>query len=544
MDRTRIRPRTRRNRRGLDWSWGAPLQPLESRLLPSASVNVLTYHNNAMRTGVNPNETVLTPATVNAARFGKVAEVGVDGQVYAQPLYRSNQAIPGRGVHDVVYVATEHDSVYAFDAHTLKLLWHDRFVNPARGVTTVPSDDVRTFDLTPEIGITGTPVIDPSTNALYVVAKTKEVSGGTVQYVQRLHVLDLGTGREKFGGPVAIQASVAGRGVGSVGGRVSFDPLWEFQRSGLLLLNGTVYITWASQADNGPFHGWVIGYNDRTLRQVSVLNTTPNGSDGGIWMSGGAPAVDASGHIYLASGNGTFSADRRGKDYGNSVLKLNPGNLSVADYFTPFNQSRLNVVDQDLGSGGVLLLPDQPGPHRHLLVTAGKEGRIYLIDRDSLGRFSRRADDVVQELPHALNASFDTPAYYNGVVYYVGTGSRLSGPQAVLTALPLVNGQLSTTPAQGRIPYGYPGSTPSISSKGAAGGIVWTLDNGGAAQQRPAILRAYPAGNVTRELYDSNQAGTRDQAGPAVKFSVPTVANGRVYVGGNQTLTVYGLRHG
>jgi hypothetical protein len=447
------------------------------------------------------------------------------------------------GLHNVVFVATENDSVYAYDADTLALLWHDSFINPAAGITPVPAADVKAFDVTPVIGITGTPVIDAATSTLYVVDKVKDSSSGKPVYAARLHALDLATGAEKDGGPVNLQAVSRGRGDGSVRGRITFSPLWEFQRSGLLLDNGTVYVAFASQGDNGPYHGWVLGYNAQTLQQVASFNATPNGKAGGIWMSGGAIASDAAHNLFLATGNGTFDANRGGKNVGDSVLKLSGSTgLKLLDYFTPSNEAALKSADLDLGAGGTLLLPDQPGAHPHMLLAGGKEGTLYLVDRDNLGRFNRRKNRVVEEMHKAVSGSFSTPAYFNSTVYLVGSAPQGDAPGGeVLQAFSLANGVLLPNPTKGAYTYGYPGSTPSISANGTASGIVWTLDNGGWQSQQQAILRAYDATNVTRELYDSTQAGARDQGGPAVKFTVPTVVNGKVYVGGGGTLTVYGL---
>jgi hypothetical protein len=313
----------------------------------------------------------------------------------------------------------------------------------------------------------------------------------------------------------------------------------------LLLLDGVIYIAWGSHGDMGPFHGWIMGYSAHGLKQVSVLNTTPNGKGGSIWMSGGALAADTNHNIFAVTGNGTFDANRRGNDYGDTVLKVSTQRgLSVVDYFTPFNQAALSAVDHDLGSGGVLLLPDQPGLHRHMLVVAGKEGKVYLIDCNNMGHFNRAADRVVTSLPGALLSAFSTPAYFRDTVFYVGTPYVGAKGIEFLKAFHLTNGRLSTPPALGAFSYGYPGSTPSISSNGTANGIVWTLDNSGAGAARAAILRAYDANHINKELYDSTQAGTRDEAGPGVKFAVPTVINGAVFVGGNGVLTVYGtLKH-
>jgi hypothetical protein len=497
---------------------------------------VLTYHNDNARTGQDLAETLLTPANVNAAEFGKLFTDSVDGAVYAQPLYKSGVPVPGQGTLNLVFVATEHDSVYAFNADNVgPPVWHDSFLDPAAGVTTVSDSDLNANSIAPEVGITGTPVIDPTTNTLYVVAFTKEVSGGTTSYIQRLHALDLATGGERFGGPVVIQASVPGSGQGSSGGVVSFDAFHENQRPGLLLDNDIVFIAWASFDDHTPYHGWVIGYNAQTLRQVAVFNTTPDGGLGGIWQSGAAPAADAAGNLYLFTGNGTFDANSAtppNQDFGDTILKLSPGaaGLTAVDSFTPFNQATLDARDEDLGSGGPLLLPDQPGTSPHVLLAAGKEGKLYLLDRDHLGGFDPSVDHVVQELPQAITSLFATPAYFNGQVYFAGVGDFLK-------AFTLADGLLSSIPAsQTSAAFGYPGATPSISADGASNGIVWVVaDNG------MAVLRAYSAANLTVQLYDSNQAGSRDQLGTAVKFAVPSIANGKVYVGTKAGLAVFGL---
>jgi hypothetical protein len=516
------------------------LDRLESRLMPSA--DVLTYHNDNMRTGLNAAETTLNTANVNAAQFGKLAALPVDGAVYAQPLYKANVEIPGQGVHNVVYIATEHDSLYAFDADTQALLWHDSFIDPAHGLTSVPSSDVHTGDLFPEIGITSTPVIDASTGTIYVADKIKLVAGKKTFYAQQLIALDITTGAFKNGGPTTISAVVPGRGKGSFHGRLTFDPKIELQRTALTLVDGVVYLSWASHSDYGPFHGWIMGYDAQTLKQRSVFNVTPNGSDGGIWMSGAGLAADSANNLFVVTGNGTFDANRGGKNYGDSVLKLSTaGGLTVADSFTPFNQATFNATDLDLGSGGALLLPDQPGLHPHLLVTAGKEGRLYLIDRDALGKFSPKGDQIVEEIPQALAASFDTPAYFNSTIYYVGTAERSEQTDEVLRAFHLTNGVINPTPTVGTIHYRYPGATPSISSNGTTNGIVWTIDSSAFATLGPAILRAYDANDITHELYNSTQ-NPADAAGPAVKFAPPTIADGKVFVAGFGAVTVYGLK--
>jgi hypothetical protein len=513
-------------------------QPLEPRLLLSA--DVLTYHNDNLRTGANLNETILTPANVNAATFGKVGQVGVDGQVYAQPLVKTGVTLPDGTTHDLMFVATENDSVYAFDASTLAPVWHDSLVNPAAGVTAVPSTAINQYVIAPEYGITSTPVIDPSSSTLYVVAMIRlTLPAQQPVYAYQLHALDLATGAEKFGGPVTIQATVPGSGAASVHGKVTFNAFKELQRSALLLSGGVVYVSFASFGDTNPYHGWVIGYNARTLKQTSVFNDTPNGIQGGIWMSGDGPAADAAGNIYLSTGNGTFSP--AAGNYGVSVLKLTPGpkKLRVADYFTPYNQAKLNSNDLDLGSGGVMLLPNQAGK-TPLLVAAGKEGTLYLINRNNMGHYTTRRNMVVQSIPGAVSQALDTPAYFNGTIFFTGAGLPTAsnpGGGDPLKAYTLAGGKLITTPTVAPSLFTYPGATPSISANGATSGIVWVVDNNSSA----AILRAYNASNITQQLYDSNQAGDRDVGGPGVKFAVPTVAGGRVYIGGGGTLTVYGL---
>jgi hypothetical protein len=527
--------------------------------LASAQVNVLTYHNDNARTGQNLAETVLTPATVNSTSFGKLFSYPVDGYVYAQPLHVSNVQIPGQGTHNVVYIATQHNSVYAFDADNSAIgqLWHVSFIDPANGVTTVPTVDVFTNDIVPEIGITSTPVIDVATGTLYVVAKTKETRQGSVHYVQRLHALDIATGAEKFDGPEVIADTIVtsggeyvyvsgptipGTGDGSVVGQLSFNAFRQLNRPGLLLLNGVIYTAWGSHGDGFPYHGWLLGHDAQTLTLVSVLNTTPNGGLGGIWMGGGGPAADADGNIYLSTGNGTFNPTGLGSPaYGDSILKIAPGPALIADFFSPYNQQELANLDVDLGSGGVMVLPDQPGARPHLLVTAGKEKKGYLIDRDDLGGFRRcgsSCDDVVQVLPIGAigGAVFSTPAYFNGRVYYQAAGCC---EQDVLRAFAISGGQLSTV-SQSSTGFGYPGATPSISANGSSGGIIWTLNSHAASASGPAVLYAHDAMNLANELYNSSVVPA-DQLGAAVKSTVPTIANGKIYVGTQSSVAVLGL---
>lgn len=515
-----------------------PLLTLGLALPLCAQVNVLTYQYDATRAGVNANEAALTKANVNATNFGKLFARSVDGVLYGQPLYVANVTIPGKGMHNVVYVATEHDSVYAFDADSAAgsnaaPLWQVSFLNAASGVTTVPAADVDCTQIEPEIGITSTPVIDAAVGTIFVVAMTKETTGGNVDYVQRLHALDITTGAERSKSPVVIQATYAGTGEG--GTTLTFDPKNYKQRPGLLLLNGTVYTSWSSHCDIGVYHGWLIGYDEQTMNQVSVYNNTPNANEGSFWMGDAAPAVDSSGSIYLVSGNGTFDAASGGSDLGESYIKLSTSSgVAVADYFTPFNYSSLDASDTDTGSAGVALIGDEAGStaHPHLMTGAGKEGRIYLLDRDNLGKFNAGADSqIVQSLPGAIGSLFGNPAYFNKTLYFCGAGDALK-------AFSISNAQMSTAPvSQTSTYFAYPGCVPTISANGTANGIVWVVDQAG-------ILRAYDGSNLTSELYDSNQNAARDSLGTAVKFSVPTVVNGKVYAATQNALVVYGLLSG
>jgi hypothetical protein len=513
------------------------LESLEDRILPST--NVLTYHNDNARTGADLTETMLTPANVNVNDFGKLFTQSLDGNVYAQPLVMSNVPIPGKGLHDIVFVATEHDSVYAFDADTNgPALWQASFINPAAGVTPIPWQNAGNQLIFPEQGITATPVIDPGTNTLYVEAATKEVSGSTTRYVQRLHALDVSTGAEKFGGPVEIQASAPGTGGG--GSQVTFDPLLNKERCALTLVNGIVYTAWSSQDDQPQIHGWIIGYNASTLQQAAVFCSTPNGSLATFWAVGEGLAADSRGNLYGGTGNGTFDTTAPRIDYGDTMLKLTPGSggLAVQDFFTPSDQDNLDNLDLDFGSGGWALLPDEAGSptHRHLLVTVDKSGNFYMIDRDAMGQYQPGGDLAVQEQPGLFGSGFSVPAYFNNAVYYAGEGNPLM-------ALSVNNAFMSTT-AISQGPTILPaGGSPSISANGKTNGIAWVVDTNGyfTDPQTGAVLYACDANNLSRELWDSNQAGTRDQLGTPIKFAVPTIANGHVYVGGLNTLTVFGL---
>ena len=512
-----------------------------------------------LRTGLNPDETVLTPANVNVTQFGKLFSYPVDGTADASPLYVPNLNIPGMGYHNVVYVATEHDSVYAFDADGRQStpLWHLSFINPAGGITTVPPGDTgECCDISPEIGITGTPVIDPTTNTLYVVVKTKEVSGSTATYYHRLHALDLTTGAEKFGAPIVIQATASGTGAGSSGGLVPFISLHENQRAALLLNAGVIYIAFGGHGDVSPYHGWILGYNAATLQQVMAFCTSPNdngirvtggGQGSGVWQSGDGLATDATGNIYFVTGNGIFDVNTGGIDYGDSFLKISPAG-TVIDYFTPFDQQYMNDQDLDLGSGGVILLPDQTGPHPHIAVTAGKNGTIYVIDRDNLGHYNATNNNqiiqsVVNIFPNGTKTTgnFKAAVFWNGNLYF-------SADADYVKSFSMANGMISAAPiSQSSFILNYPGSTLELSANGTTNGILWAvqrvgLDPNGGGVTGPGSLHAFDASNLANELYNSNQAsGSRDTLDYTAKWSAPLVANGKVFVASLSQLTIFGL---
>ncbi len=505
-----------------------------------AQTNVLTYHNDLARTGQNLSETILTPQNVNSSTFGKLFTVPVDGGVDAQPLYVSSVSIPGHGTPQVVFAATEHDSVYAFDADTGAVYWHVSLLKP--GETT--SDPRNCGQVSPEIGITATPVIDLSAGphgTIYLVAMSKDSAGN---YYQRLHALDISTGAEEFGGPINIQASYPGSGANSSNGQVIFDPKQYKARPGLLLLNGVVYTSWGSHCDIPPYTGWLIGYNETTLAQTSVFNFAPNGNDAALWNSGGAPAVDAQGNIFVSVANGTFDTalnaqgfPNRG-DYGNAFVKLTleNGTLVPADYWTMDNTNSESNQDIDLGSGGIMLLPDMTdasGTVRHLAVGAGKDGNLWVLNRDNMGKFDSQANATIyQSLNGALPGGiWSNPAYFNGHVYFGAVGD-------VIRAFQVTSARLSASPVSTtQHSYAYPGATPSISANGAANAILWAVEN-----SNPAVLHVYDANNLAAELYNSNQAsGARDQFGAGNKFITPTIADGKVFVGTSNSVAVFGL---
>jgi hypothetical protein len=538
-----------------------------------AQVNVWTYHNNNFRTGANTNETILNLTNVNSTSFGRLFTNMVDGCVYAQPLYVPGVAIPRQGTHNILIIATEHNTVYAFDADVPVtrggLLWMTNLGPSA--VTSIPggyseqnfgtrypSGSGYYTDIIPEVGITGTPVIDTNTGTLYVDAFTGIV-GATTNYFHTIHALNITNGSEQSFSPVVVTASVAGTGVDSSGGKVTFNPKQENERPALTLAGGIVYFACAGYADTDPYHGWVIGFNATNLVQMTnyVFCTDPNAStatfgshaaEAGIWMGGGGLAVDSNTNLYFEVGNGSFSATNNSGnvDFGDSFMKLSTTNgLKVADYFAPWDQASFQANDTDVGSGGLVLLPDQPGAFPHELLGAGKEGEIYLINRDQMttnnGHFDSTNfyDFVVQTNIGMIKPSFDTPAYFNNRIYYGAEGDSMK-------IFLVTNGLLSTT-AVSTSSKTFPnkGSTPSVSANGTNNGIVWALQMPSIALGAAGTLVAYNATNFTTELYNSTQAaGNRDQLGAGVKFAVPTVADGEVFVGSSNSVSVFGMLAG
>ena len=505
-------------------------------VLPAFSQDVLTYHNSNSRIGLDDAETTLTPTNVTVANFGKLFTIPVDGLVDAQPLFLSAVTISGV-THNLLIVATEHASVYAFDADTGKLVWHANTLKP--GETT--SDDRSCGQITPEIGITSTPVIfRPATShpVIYVVAMSKD---GSSNYHQRLHALDATDGEELYKGPVEIEARYPGHGDNSNNGYVIFDPAQYKERAGLLRMGNTIYLTWASHCDDRPYTGWIMAYDMNTLAQTAVLNLTPNGNEGAIWGSGAGMAADFQNNIFLLDANGLFdttlnsSGFPKDGNYGNAFLRVSAsgGGLAVADYFEMCNQADENGNDIDLGSGGTLLVNhvDTAGNTWELAVGAGKDSNLYLVDRASMGKFHPYSNKIYQELDGALPSGvWSAPAYFNGKVYYGPVGSPI-------LAFEFKNAKLLPNPvAQTTNSFGYPGATPSISSNGSLNAILWAVEN-----TAPAVLRAYNATNLL-ELYNSDQAADgRDHFGHGNKFITPTIANGKVYVGTTDSIGVFGL---
>jgi hypothetical protein len=508
--------------------------------LDRAQVNVLTHHNDKFRSGQNLAERILTPSAVNSSTFGKLFEVPMDGKVDAQPLYVTGLRIPGRGIHNVVFAATEHDSVYAFDADNGSVYWHVSLLGS--GETT--SDARACGQVWPEIGITSTPVIGPKAGphgTIYLVAMSKDAAG---KYHQRLHALDLTTGGEEFGGPIDIQATYPGFGDNSSDGTVIFDPKQYKERAALLLDRGTLYTSWSSHCDFRPYTGWLIAYDPLTLRQTGVFNFAPNGHDAALWGSGAGPAADGTGYLFFSVANGTFDTTlnlagfpAKG-DYGNSFVRINTldGKLIPDSYWTMYNTVAESHVDQDLGSGGIMLLPrliDATDQERDLAVSAGKDRNIYVVDRRKLGGFNpNNNSNIYQMLPLALaGPEFGSPAWFNGKVYFGAVNDNIRSYA--------VNGALLSSAPVSRTThvFGYPGATPSISANGKNGGILWAVEN-----SSHAVLHAYDASNLTTALYNSNQAANdRDHFGSGNKFMTPTIANGKVYAGTPHSVAAFGL---
>lgn len=503
-----------------------------------SATDVVTYHNDIARTGQNLQEKVLTPGKVKPSRFGKLFTFPVDAVIDAEPLYLSAVSIPGKGTHNVIYTVTENDSVYAFDADSGASLWHKSLVKSGEA----PSDDHGCSQISPQIGITSTPVIDRAIGphgTIYVVAMSKDSSS----YFQRIHALDITTGQEQFGGPVAVKAKYPGTGDNSHNGHVIFDPGQYAERQGLLLLNHVIYTAWTSHCDFRPYTGWVIGYSESTLAQTSVINVTPNGNEGSIWQAGAGIASDGQ-NLFFLDANGTFDTTLNKKgfpnkgDYGNAFLKVSTANnkLRVVDYFNMFNTIQESESDEDLGSGGALVLPamkDAKGKIRRLAIGAGKDQNIYIVDRANMGKFNPNDDRAIyQEIDGVLGGGeWAMAAYFNGNIYFGPVGNNLLQFQ-------FSKARLSTSPfSRSSGTFNYPGTTPSVSANGSSNGIVWAIEH----SDPNDVLHAYQAANLAKELYNSKQAGNqRDQFGTASHFGTPMIVNGKVYVGTTNGVAVFG----
>ena len=500
---------------------------------------VATWRNDRAHSGVNSHEYALTGQNVASSKFGKLFSCPMDGWVFAQPLWMANVKIGGER-HNVVFIATENDSIYAFDADgpACKAVWSSQSVSLIPSDEKIaPLDDLEydSISLGPATGITGTSVIDPSSQTIYLVAVTESKNTGTI--IQRLHAIDITTGRERRNSPVVIKASLKGKGKDNTNGSIPFAAKMQKQRAALLLLDGIVYVCWGSYFDKDPYHGWVIGYSASTLTQVTIFNDTIDGGRGGIWMSGANPAADSQGNIYLVSGNGDFNANNAGgRNYGDTFLKLRTsGGLSVSDWFTPFDQMSLAEQDLDLGGGGAVILPDQPhGPFPHLVLGCAKSGTLYLLNRDHLGHYNSSSNSqIVQSFMVDNNGIYSTPLFWQNTLYVVAN----QGPVRAFR-FSTANDQFETRPfSASNQPYYYPGATPVLSAAGTKDAILWVID-----PAKPGVLHAYDALNLNIEFWDSSQAASnRDQAGRGLKFTVPTVANGKVYIGTKNELDVYGL---
>ena len=543
-------------------SWAQPSLSFNTlAATPSITrVSVTTYHYDNTRQGANTNETWLTPANVNTNTFGKLFSYALDGYVYAEPLLLTNLTIPGQGVHNVVFVATEHDTLYALDADGNSdasggVLWTNNFgvsANSASAPFGYRYTGGGYTDIVPEVGMTGTGVIDPASGTIYVDAFTRDILGNTTNYVHRIHALDVTTGAERPYSPIVVAGSVPGTGVGSSGGVQTFSAIQHGQRPALCLANGLLVVTYASYADTDPYHGWVFAYNATNLASKGVFNTTPNASvaafganagEGGIWMGGGGICVDANNNLFFETGNGSFSANTDGGDYGDSFVKLSTTNflatniLAVADYFTPFDQLTLANDDTDLGSCGPVLLPDSVGSaaHPHLIVGSGKSGKIYLVDRDNMGHYQNGSDSQIVESFLGISGSWSPPAYWNNMLFFQPSS-------AALKAFSISNASINqTAAATAPVSFGARNCSPVVSANGNKNGIVWVIDSNSGNSGSPGTLYAFSAANVSQMLWNSEQLASRDSMGPAVKMTTPMVAGGKVYVGGQYTLSVYGL---
>ena len=497
---------------------------------------VYTYHNDVSRDGTNTSEYALTTANVNSSTFGKLFSCQADAAIYTQPLWVSNITIGG-AKHNIVVAATMHDTVYAFDADASPCVtyWHTQFI--PSGETFYTAADVFDNSIFPDIGILGTPVIDSTSNIVYLVTKTKNTTGPGIIAHQRLHALNLADGTEIANSPVELDSSITVPGNCEGGSTIAFNAARENQRPGLALVNGVVYIAWASHGDLDPYHGWILGFNASTLSRVSAFNTSPNAAEGlgycraGIWMSGGAPAADAAGNLYVITGNGIFDGTSA---FGDSFLKLSAtSGLALADWFTPMDQLSLDAFDHDLGAGGAGVLVDQTsGPHPHLIIGGGKSQVLYLLDRTNMGHFTSGGPDKVVQTLNVSEACFSTPAFWQNTLYFFG----FNGPGLAYTFLPASDTFNPSVASSTVASFSFPGSSPSVSSNGNANGIVWTIDSNsygtgdnGPVSAGPAVLHAFDATNLGTELWNSSQVPA-DAAGNAVKFTVPTVANGKVYV--------------
>ncbi|HLH56199.1 MAG TPA: chitobiase/beta-hexosaminidase C-terminal domain-containing protein [Verrucomicrobiae bacterium] len=523
-------------------------------------VEVTTYHYDNTRQGANTNETWLTPGNVNTNTFGKLFSYALDGYVFAEPLLLTNLTIPGLGTHNVVFVATEHDTLYALDADSNSgpnggVLWTNNLglsANSASAPFGYRYSGGGYTDIVPEVGMTSTPVIDPAIGTIYVNAFTRDIAGSTTNFVHRIHALDVTTGAERPYSPVIVAGSVPGTGVGSSGGVQTFSAIQHGQRPALCLANGLLIVSYASYADTDPYHGWVFAYNATNLALKGVFNTTPNATvavfgshaaEGGIWMGGGGICVDANNNLYFETGNGSFSANTNGGDYADSFVKLSVTNtlstniLSVADYFTPFDQLTLANNDTDLGSCGPLLLPDAVGSvaHPHLIVGPGKSGKIYLVDRDNMGRFQNGSDSQIVESFNGISGSWSPPAYWNHLLFFQASS-------AALKSFSISNGVINQTAvATAPVSVGGVNGSPVVSANGNNNGIVWVMNNNSGNSGSPATLYALDAANVSQVLWSSEQLASRDSMGPGAKMSTPMVAGGKVYAGGQYSLSVYGL---